>query len=189
MAAVRRAGAQGGACSLVEIVPATSSDRPEIEALLDAVFGPGRHTRTASLLRAEAEPIAGPSLVVRDKGRLLGSIQFWPITLAATAVTPLTLLGPVAVASEARTLGLGRQLLAASLAIADASAIDPILLIGDLSYYGPFGFAAGPTAGWSLPGPVERARLLLRWTGCGELPVTATVRPATAKYARPMSAV
>lgn len=163
----------------MEIVPATDADRPAIEALLDTAFGPGRHARTASLLRARSAPIAGVSLVASESGRLLGSIQYWPIELVASDVLPLTLLGPVAVAAEARTLGLGRRLLAASLAVADTMRLDPILLIGDASYYGPFGFDAAATAGWSLPGPVERARLLLRRIGAGRLPIAATVRAAT----------
>ncbi|MGI4879443.1 MAG: GNAT family N-acetyltransferase [Janthinobacterium lividum] len=165
----------------MDITPATPADFPEIEALLDAAFGLGRHARTASLLRAGAEPIAGVSLVAREGDRLLGSIQYWPIELVATDdVVPLTLLGPVAVAADARTLGLGRRLLAASLAAADARGLDPILLIGDASYYGPFGFDATATGEWQLPGPVERHRLLLRRSEATALPLVATVRAVSA---------
>ncbi len=165
----------------MEIRPATAADRPDIELLLDAAFGSGRHARTASLLRAGSRPIAGPSLVARDGARLLGSIEFWPVELAiADAATPLTLLGPVVVAADARTLGLGRRLLAASLAVADARDIGPIVLIGDASYYGPFGFDAAATGGWSLPGPVDRHRLLLRRTGATPLPAVAALRPVSA---------
>ena len=170
----------------MEIDAARPSDRPEIEALLDAAFGRARHSRTASLLRAASEPIGGVSLIARENGHLLGSIQYWPIVLVAGDVIPLTLLGPVAVAAQARTLGLGRRLLAASLAIADAGGIDPIMLIGDVSYYGPFGFTAAATGSWNLPGPVERHRLLLRQTGAGRLPATATVRAATSPAPAPI---
>lgn len=122
-------------------------------------------------------PIAGPSLLAHAGGTLLGSIQYWPIALVARGVmTPLTLLGPVAVAFDARKLGLGRRLIAASLTIADAAGLDPILLIGDLGYYGAFGFDSTATGGWTSPGPVERDRLLLRQTGSGLLPSVAAVR-------------
>ena len=162
------------------IRPALADDAAEIEVLLDAAFGPGRHARTASKLRAGATPIAGLSVVARgDDGALLGSVQLWPIALVdADRVRPLTLLGPVAVAAAARSIGLGRQLLAASLALADRDGRDPILLIGDLGYYGPFGFGAAATRGWTLPGPVERERLLLRQRIPRRLPVTARVVPA-----------
>jgi predicted N-acetyltransferase YhbS len=36
------------------------------------------------------------------------------------------------------------------------------VLIGDPEYYGRFGFTAEATAGWEVPGPVERRRLLAR---------------------------
>ncbi len=161
----------------MSIRPATPRDAAAIEALLDAAFGPTRHARTASLLRRGARPIEGPSLVAcDDRGALAGSIQFWPIALVgAGALERLTLLGPMAIAPALQSLGLGRRLLAASLAAADAAALDPILLIGDLSYYGPFGFSAAATAGWSLPGPVERERLLLRQQELRPLPREARV--------------
>jgi predicted N-acetyltransferase YhbS len=200
MAAAGRAGADGGARALIAaaersrvkpvvgaspegtallIRPARPADAAEIDALLDAAFGPGRHARTASLLRAGASPIPGPSLVAHAAdGELIGSIQFWPIALVADRAQPLTLLGPLAVATPG--IGIGRRLLADSLAAADAAGIDPILLIGDLSYYGPFGFDAAATGGWSLPGPVDPARLLLRQRDPRPLPhvgeVVAAVR-------------
>lgn len=156
---------------------ATPDDHSEIETLLDAVFGPKRHRRTASLLRAGSMPIAGPSIIARDGDDLLGSVQYWPIELVAGGtIIPLTLLGPVAIAASTRNLGLGRRLIASSLTIAYAAGLDPIMLIGDLSYYGRFGFDASATAGWSLPGPFEAARLLLRSTGIRPLPSVATVR-------------
>jgi predicted N-acetyltransferase YhbS len=49
-----------------------------------------------------------------------------------------------------------------ALAAADAAGSPPILLIGDAAFYGRFGFAAGATSGWIMPGPVDRVRLLLR---------------------------
>ena len=160
------------------ILPATPIDRDDIDNLLDTAFGPGRHARTASLLRAGAMPVVGPSLVARFGANLLGSVQYWPIVLVSDDVlTPLTLLGPVAVAASARKLGLGRRLIGASLTIADAAGLDPILLIGDLSYYGQFGFDSSLTSDWTLPGPVERHRLLLRHTGNGLPPSIADVRP------------
>lgn len=160
------------------ILPATPEDQGHIDELLDAAFGVGRHGRTASLLRARAAPIDGPSLIARDGATLLGSIQYWPIVLAADGrVMPLTLLGPVAVAASARKLGLGRRLIRTSLTIADAAGLDPILLIGDSSYYGQFGFDVSLTGRWSLPGPVERHRLLLRRIGSSSLPLAAAVRP------------
>jgi len=43
---------------------------------------------------------------------------------------------------------------------------DPLVMIGDPEYYGRFfGFSAEATGAWSVPGPVERHRLLARFDG------------------------
>lgn len=167
---------------MIDLRAATADDRPAIEALLDAAFGPGRLLRTAQRLRDGSAPIAGLSLVAQAGNHLAGSIQLWPIELVAppAAPEPLLLLGPVAVAADARAIGLGRRLIAAALAAADAAGHDAVMLIGDLAYYGRFGFAATATGGWTLPGPVERERLLLRTRGARVLPPVAAVRAGTA---------
>ncbi len=165
----------------MQIRPATPADAAAIETLLDAAFGAGRHARTAALLRSGATPFVGPSLVACSDSALVGSIQFWPIALVAhREAVPLTLLGPMAVAPAIQGQGVGRRLLAAALAAADGAGLDPVLLIGDLDYYGPFGFAAAATAEWTLPGPVERERVLLRQRVPRPLPRVAAVVPAAA---------
>ncbi len=161
---------------MITLLPATVDDGPAIDALLDACFGPARRQRTAYRLRDGVEPIAGLSLVARDGAALAGSIQFWPVALfAGGRAHRLTLLGPLAVAPDRRGEGLGAALLTAALAGVDTNGAGPVVLIGDEPYYGRFGFAASGTARWSLPGPVDRARLLLR--GGAGLPGVARLGP------------
>ena len=69
------------------------------------------------------------------------------------------------------------MLMLASLDAAAHTGLDrAIMLIGDPEYYTRFfGFTAEHTAGWRLPGPVERHRLLARGAG---VPATAgTIGP------------
>lgn len=158
------------------IRPAMLSDFTAVDALLDTVFGPDRLARTAALLRSGAAQLHEPSLVAEaDDGALIGSVQYWSIALVDAVRVPLTLLGPVAVAPSARSIGLGRKLVAASLTVADRMGLDPILLIGDVSYYGRFGFSADATGKWVLPGPVDRERLLLRQNRPCRLPSVGTI--------------
>jgi predicted N-acetyltransferase YhbS len=138
-----------------------------IEALLDRAFGTDRHQRTAYRLRAGTAPLAGLSFALVEAGALLGSIQCWPVRFLGDdgAEVPLVLVGPVAVEPSRQQGGLGRRLTAAALAAADARGLN-LMLIGDPDYYGRFfGFTAAATAGWRLPGPVERHRLLARGAG------------------------
>ncbi len=149
---------------MIQILPAQAADLPAIDALLDARFGPARRNRTAYRLRDGAAPDAALSFVARDGDRLVGSVQCWPLQLrtVAGAILPLTLLGPVATAADAQGQGIATRLMQAALGAVDAHAAAPVLLIGDAPFYGRFGFSAAATAGWIVPGPVDRARLLLR---------------------------
>ena len=153
---------------MIQIVPATPADIPEIDLLLDAAFGPARRKRTAYRLRENIAPLAALSFVARDgetpESTIVGSLQCWPLQLRGLSGTllPLVLLGPVVTAADWQGQGVASRLMNAALAAADATAAPPILLIGDEPFYGRFGFSAAATAGWQLPGPVDRTRLLLR---------------------------
>lgn len=162
---------------MIEILPLQPSDLPDIEMLLDSGFGPARRNRTAYRLRDGVDPLPGLSFVARDGGALFGSVQCWPLQLrgASGSALPLTLLGPLATAAERRGEGIATRLMHSALGAADATGAPPVLLIGDEPYYGRFGFSAAATAGWQLPGPVDRARLLLR--GGAGLPGIGWVEP------------
>lgn len=151
---------------LIELVALDKIDSDAIEALLDRAFGRDRHGRTAYRLRAGTEPIPGLSLAALDGGALVGTIQCWPVVFTADegGAVPLTLLGPVAVEPGRQRDGIGRLLMTTSLDAAVHERLDSaIMLIGDPEYYSRFfGFSAERTAGWRLPGPVERHRLLAR---------------------------
>lgn len=150
-----------------------------VEQLLDAAFGPDRHRRTAYRLRAGTEAIATLSAAALDPaGRLIGSIQCWPVALfAGTAAHPMTLVGPVAVAPALQGQGIGRALMAHMLAAADDHGEQALVLIGDPPYYGRFGFSAAATGGWTLPGPFERHRLLARLAPGTQLPRSGEIGP------------
>jgi predicted N-acetyltransferase YhbS len=151
---------------LISLVPIASVPTSSVEQLLDLAFGTDRHGRTAYRLREGMHAIPALSFAAIDAdGDLLGSIQCWPIEIATPsgAVEPLILVGPVAVRPDRQRDGLGRKLVEAALEVADRTGAEPMMLIGDADYYGRFfGFMADATAGWQVPGPVDRDRLLVR---------------------------
>jgi predicted N-acetyltransferase YhbS len=141
----------------IVIQPLSTARAGDVEALLDAAFGADRHTRTAYRIRAGMTPIPELSFAAFDEGQLVGSLQSWPVALSDT---PLVLVGPVAVAPDVQRDGIGRKLMDALMAVASDT---PMVMIGDPEYYGRFfGFSADATAGWDVPGPVERHRLLAK---------------------------
>ena len=146
----------------IELRPLAAADPAEIDALLDTAFGPGRRRRTAYRIRDGMTAIPSLSFAAMDhEDRLLGSLQCWPVALDFKV--PLVLVGPVAVAPELQRGGIGRMMMQQMIDATEATGADPLVLIGDPEYYGRFfGFDADWTQEWTVPGPVERRRLLAR---------------------------
>jgi len=152
---------------LPDLLPLAAIPDAEVEALLDAAFGPDRHGRTAYRVRAGLSPIGALSFARVEDDRLVGAIQCWPVQLTGDdgAVLPLIMVGPVAVAPDRQGTGIGQALMRRSIAAAGEGAA--LMLVGDAPYYARFGFTAERTGGWRMPGPYDRARILAR----GEVPV------------------
>ena len=162
------------------LLPLSATEAGAVEHLLDRAFGTDRHARTAYRVRGGALPVPALSFAaIEQDGTLAGSLQSWPVALTPPdgSAVPLVLVGPVAVLPERQRTGLGRRMMTEMLARADATGAGPLVLVGDPEYYGRFfGFTAEATAGWELPGPFDRHRLLAR-TGGATLPVRGMLGP------------
>ena len=90
-------------------------------------------------------------------GELVGTIRFWHLQAGGRAAL---LLGPVAVDSRFRSLGIGRKLIAEGLFRAVQRGHQGVILVGDAAYYNPLGFERSPVLGLAMPGPVEAERFL-----------------------------
>jgi predicted N-acetyltransferase YhbS len=134
-----------------------ASDIVAREALLDGAFGPNRQLRTCQRLREGRAPAEGLALSAVRHTRLVGTVRLWHVSAGGM---PALLLGPLAVDPACRGFGLGAALMHQALALASARGHGAVILLGDASYYGRFGFSASKTAELSLPGPFERERLL-----------------------------
>ena len=134
-----------------------TSDVTAREALLDACFGENRHMRTCQRLRDGRAPAEGLALSAVRKGKLLGTVRLWHVSAGGV---PALMLGPLAVDSAHRELGVGAVLVAQVLAAARVQGHRAVLLLGDAPYYGRFGFSAAKTGALTLPGAFEPERLL-----------------------------
>lgn len=132
-------------------------DAASNEYLLNAAFGPGRHEKAASRLRDGLDMLPNLGLCVRNEGRLIGSIAFWPIQVGGHRAV---LLGPLAVEPGRQGLGIGKALIAAGLRRAHDMGHRLCVLVGDPAYYTPFGFRPAGTAGMVMPGNPDPKRLL-----------------------------
>lgn len=165
---------------MATILPLSAVDPALVETLLDTAFGADRHGRTAYQIRAGMDWLPGLSFAALDEEEyLVGTIQLWPVALSDPAgrTHPLLMVGPVAVMPGRQGEGFGKALMATALAGIEPAAPLPQVLIGDLDYYGQWGFTAEHTAGWRCPGPWEPARLLARGARVPALPREGMLGP------------
>ena len=140
-----------------EIRAETPGDAPQIDALVEASFGPGRFAKTAYRLREGVHPESGLSFVAIEKATLRGSVRFWPVCVGKARAL---LLGPLAVQSDQRGRGIGIALMQRGIAEAKARGHRAIILVGDEPYYSRVGFKPVPQGKVKFPGPVNPARIL-----------------------------
>jgi predicted N-acetyltransferase YhbS len=134
------------------------ADAEAIERLHERAFGPGRFARTAFRLREGVGADPALSFVALVATLLVGSIKLTRVSLGRANAT---LLGPLTVDPAFEGRGIGSRLIEAALAAARNHRVDLVFLVGDLPYYGRFGFKPVPPNGPRLPGPVDPARFLV----------------------------
>lgn len=136
-------------------------DAANLEALWSEIFGPGRLAKTAERLREHNQTRFALNRVIRHADRLAGAVRFWPIVVEdpAGSRAPGLWLGPFGIHPQFQGAGLGSRLMNAALAGVRAEGWAFVLLVGDLSYYGRFGFVSlGERV--QLPGPVDPERIM-----------------------------
>jgi predicted N-acetyltransferase YhbS len=163
------------------------------EALLDLGYGAVRFSKVSHRLREGRLPAAGLAFVACDHGHVIGTVQLWDV---AAGDRPALLLGPLTVDPSHRHRGVGSALMRHALAAAAKLGHRAIMLVGDVAYYGRFGFSAEQTRSLWLPGRYDARRFLALELSPGALDgavglVRATGRqlPAQAKPARAASSL
>lgn len=140
---------------MFEVAQETPQDWWEVEELYDLCFAPGREALSSYRLRDGVERAADLCLVARDGGAVQGAIRFWPV-LAGEA--DALLLGPVAVHPVAQGEGLGGRLVLEGIDRARDRGWLRVIMVGDLDYYGRFGFFR--LADVEMPPPTDPERVL-----------------------------
>src|SRR4051812_35735598 len=115
-----------------------SSDVVARSALLDACFGANRHTRTCQRLRDGRAPAEGLALSAVARGKLVGTVRLWHVSVGGV---PALMLGPLAVDAGARSFGVGAALMEHALMVAKQRGHGAVILLGDAPYYARFGFS------------------------------------------------
>ncbi|MEZ5842129.1 MAG: N-acetyltransferase [Hyphomicrobiaceae bacterium] len=141
--------------------PVAPADLAAISALHGRVFGPGRFARSAYRVR-EGTPDVSPFCRLAEIGAtLVAAIRMTGIGFSGSVeMPPALLLGPLAVETSFAGQGHGKRLIAETMAAAETGGISVIVLVGNMSYYGRFGFLPVPPGQIVMPGPADPARIL-----------------------------
>lgn len=134
------------------------ADLAEISRLHARAFGPGRFARSAYRVREGTAPISPYCRVAMLGTRVVAALRMTEVRIGANG--DALLLGPLAVDPDLVNQGLGRRLISESLEAARSGGIHLVVLVGDVPYYGRFGFAPVPRGQITLPGPVDPTRIL-----------------------------
>lgn len=166
---------------MFEICPEHRLDAPVVEQLLDSVFGQNRFCKASYAVRRGVLPIQGLSFIARADEGLVGTIRFWPVIvrdMLSKNFEQALLLGPLAVSCDARGQNVGASLVWHALAEAEKSGFRRILLVGDMEYYGQFGFRPTLPNYITMPGGHDARRLLVRQSAIlPSLPAVGRVEP------------
>ena len=133
-------------------------DQPAIEALLDRAFGPGRFVKSSERVREFAEFAPELSFCAWCDGELLGVVRMWRVRVGQT---PVVFLGPLAVETSQRSVGVGGGLVQRACNAARRAGETAVLLVGDGPYFARFGFEAQPAHAVRMPAPVDQRRVLV----------------------------
>lgn len=137
---------------------ARPADSAEISRLHARVFGPGRFARTAYRVREGTTAVSPYCRLASEGTQLVAAVRMTAVTVGGRASA--LLLGPLAVLESCANLGLGRRLVAESMADAAQDGKQLVVLVGDLSYYGRMGFVATEPGQMWFAGPFDPQRLL-----------------------------
>ena len=144
--------------SSFEIRLETDGDAQALSQLSAQAFGPGRFTRSAYRVREGVPPVKSLCLCGLLDRKLVGGIRFTAIRIGECEGGAL--LGPLVVDPLVKGKGYGKALVGEGLARARSEGFALVLLVGDMPYYGRFGFQPVSPGQITLPGPVDPARLL-----------------------------
>lgn len=150
---------------MIVIEKENAADAAAIEHLLNIGFGGDRLSKTVYKLRQGAS-VPSLSLVARTRydAKVGASIRFWrcDVENGSDKTLPAIVLGPLVVDPALQGKGLGRTLVARALEEADQEGWKLCLVVGEASYYSPYGFVLAESYGFELPGPVDQPRFQVR---------------------------
>ena len=127
-----------------------AEDERELAALIDAAFGDTETSEFTANIRASQGYVPELTFVAEDDGELVGFTMLSYVTAGEREVLILT---PMAVRPDRQRAGVGKQVVRAAIAAAEARGEPVVLVEGVPSYYPQFGFRSASELGFERPDP------------------------------------
>ncbi|MFT6071535.1 MAG: putative N-acetyltransferase YhbS [Alphaproteobacteria bacterium] len=138
----------------------TLEDDFAIEEIIETAFGPGRFAKTAYRIRESCnfQPLFG----FVTENHLKNIVATIRIAYLDKNKPDIAFLGPIAVNSDLRNMGLGMALMKIAEQECWKREIKQIILIGDPEYYRKFGFTKMTHTNIILPHPINTNRIVIK---------------------------
>ena len=137
---------------------ARDTDLAAAKEVVEKASGPGRYALSAYRVREGHSRSVGLCQVAEFRDRIVGVVHFTAVEIGGCSGA--LLLGPLSVLPEYINQGIGGELIKRGATAARAAGYRIILLVGNESYYGRFGFRKTAPRAVRLPGPADPARIL-----------------------------
>jgi predicted N-acetyltransferase YhbS len=133
------------------------SDNKKIFLLEEDVLGPGRYARPSFRLRENLICNQKYSKIYYKSQKIIGSIRYFNCKIQSNEGL---MLGPLIVDQKFKGRGIGKELVIQSIKSVNDKKISFIILIGELDYYGQFGFEINHNIHFPLN--VRKEKILLK---------------------------
>jgi putative acetyltransferase len=134
----------------VIIRPERAEDEQELAALIDAAFGDTETSAFTAAIRASPGYVPELTFVADDDGEPIG---FTMLSYVKAGERDVLVLTPMAVRPDRQRAGVGKQVVRAAIAAAEARREPVVLVEGVPSYYPQFGFRSASELGFERPDP------------------------------------
>ena len=128
---------------MIDLRDERPGDARAIHDLQLAAFN-GSETEPAIVRLARKRGQITYSIVAESAGRIVGHVLASPMTLAPASELRCIAVGPIGVATDLQSAGIGSRLMREVIDRAKEDGHDAILLLGDPRYYHRFGFRTAP---------------------------------------------
>jgi predicted N-acetyltransferase YhbS len=143
----------------IDVRPESPTDAPAVDGVVGRAFD-GRPNEVELVRRLREGDSPTFSRVATVGGKVVGHVMYSQLGLEGSP-SPVLTLAPVSVEPDYQNRGVGTRLISSSLSELDEAGMPAVVVLGEPSYYGRFGFEPVTRYGMTAPVGVPMAHLMI----------------------------